>query len=178
MARELISLFGLILSFILIAFAWSMIIFSFFGPPAVPTPKKVIKEALKVISPQKDDIFIDLGSGYGSVVKIAVKEYGVKGLGIEINPLLVWWSRLSVYLAGLKNIRFKRENFFKTDLSLADIVFIYLLPKYLPRMAKKIKKECKPGTWIISQRFLVDDLNKCLIKQIDREHNSTYFYKI
>ena len=155
-----------------------MIIFSFFGPPLVSTPKKIIKEALRKISPKKGDIFIDLGSGYGSVVKTAVKEYEVEGWGVEINPLLVWWSRFSAYLAGLKKIKFKKENFFKTDLSKADIVFVYLLPKYLSKMADKIKKECRPGTWIISQRFLINDLKKCLVKQIDRKHNSTYFYKI
>ena len=178
MVGELISLISLFLSFVLIIFAWSMIFFSFFGPPAVPTPKKIIKETFKEISPKKGDVFIDLGSGYGSVVKMVVKEYGVEGLGIEINPLLIWWSRLSIYIAGLKNIKFKRENFFKTDLTKADIVFMYLLPKYLPKMAEKIKKECKSGTMVISQRFFIEDLEKYLIKEIERKHNSTYFYQM
>jgi len=167
----LISLIGLFLSFVLIIFAWSMIIFGFFGPPAVPTPKKIIKEALKEVSPKKGDIFIDLGSGYGSVVKMAVRQFGVKGLGIEINPLLIWWSRFSAYLIGLKNIEFKRENFFKTDLTKADVIFVYLLPKHLPKMAGKIKKECKSGTIIISQRFFIDGWEKKLVKEINRKHN-------
>ena len=169
---------GILISFLLIIFAWSMIIFGLFGPPAVPTPKKIIKEVLNEVSPPKNSVFIDLGSGYGSVVKMAVKEHGVAGLGIEINPLLVWWSRFSSCLAGLKNIKFNRENFFKTDLSKAEVVFLYLLPKYLPKMAGKIKKECKTGTIIISQRFFVEDLEKYLIKEITRKHNSTYFYQI
>ena len=91
----IVYFFGLALCFILIIFAWSMIVFSFFGPPAVPTPSKIIKEVLKEISPQKDDFFIDLGSGTGRVVKTVVREYGVKGLGVEINPLFVWWARLT-----------------------------------------------------------------------------------
>lgn len=178
MAGVLVYLIGLSFSFVLIIFAWSLIIFGFFGPPAVPTPKKIIKEVFKEISLKKGDIFIDLGSGTGRVLRIAGKKYGVKGLGVEINPFLVWWSRFSAYLTGLKNIEFKKENFFKTDLSKADVIFMYLLPKYLPKMAGKIKKECKPGILIVSQRFFVDGWEKYLVKKIERKHNSTYIYRI
>jgi len=174
----IVYFFGLGLCFVLIIFAWSMIVFSFFGPPAVPTPSKIIKEVLKEISPQKDDFFIDLGSGTGRVVKTVVREYGVKGLGVEINPLFVWWARLTAKLGGLKNIEFKRENFFKTDFAKADIVFMYLLPKYLSKMAEKIEKEGKTGTIVVSQRFWIDGWEKYLIKEIKRKHNSTYTYQI
>lgn len=155
-----------------------MIITDFFGPPIVPTPKKIIKEIFNEINPKKGDLLIDLGSGNGRVLLTGVREYGVRGLGIEINPFLVLWSRLSALLIGQKDLEFKRQNYFKTDLSKAEIIFMYLLPKYILKVAKKIEKECRKNTVVVSQRFSVEGWEKFLIKEMPRKSNSTYIYRL
>lgn len=177
MIINLIGFVGLLVAFCLALFAWSMIITIFFGPPTVPTPKKIIKEILATINPKKGDFLIDLGSGSGRVVRIAAK-YGIRGLGIEINPFLVLWSRFRARISSLNNIEFKRENFLKTDLSKADIIFMYMLPKFLPAVKKKIEKECHGGTLVISQRFAVNSWDKFLFKEIIRNNNSTFIYQV
>lgn len=159
-------------------FVWSTIIISLFGPPIVPTPKKIIQEALAAVAPKKGDFFMDLGSGSGRVVRMAVEKYKVRGRGIERNPFLVWWSKTKAFLNKLENIEFKRGDYLKADLSKADIIFMYLLPEFLPPVVRKIQNECKKGTIIISQRFFVKEWKSCLIKKISRENNSTYIYKI
>ncbi len=174
----LLSYFCLFIVLLLAGFAWSMILTTFIGPPVVPTPKMIIKHALAAIPIRENDLFIDLGSGSGRVIRLAVQKYKVCGLGIEINPLLILWSKLRASLSGLKNIEFKRENYLKTDLAKADIIFMYLLPRFIPAVSEKIEKGCKRGTFIISQRFAVNNWEKFLFKEIPRRNNSTYIYRL
>lgn len=169
---------GVLISLILAIYAWSIIIFGFFGPPAVPTPKRIILETLDFISPKKDDFLLDLGSGTGRVLRLAAKKYGVRGVGVDINPFLIWWSRITSWLEGTAGVQFKKESFYNTDLSKANIIFLYLLPKYLPKMMKKLRDECKKGTLVISQRFYLEGWEKYLAKETERKHNSTYIYRI
>ncbi len=185
-----------------------MIITDFFGPPIVPTPKKIIIEVFNKIyssssslqlsseimnsktfvcdanssylniKPKKEDLLIDLGSGSGRVIRLVAKKYGVKGLGIEINPFLVLWSRLRALFDQQKNIEFKRQNYLKADLSKADIIFMYLLPKNIPPVVEKIEKEGKKGVLVVSQRFFVDKWNKYLVNEMSRKNNSSFVYRL
>ncbi len=164
--------------FLLLFFIWSLIILNFFGPPVVLTPRKIINQALAAVNPQKNQLFIDLGCATGRTVRIAVKKYGVNGLGIDINPFLIYGAKLVAFLTKISNAQYKRENFFETDISKAEIIFVYLTPKYLNKIAQKIARECQEETIVISQRFTIKDWKKYLIKEIERKHNSTYIYKI
>ena len=75
-------------------------------------------------------------------------------------------------------IRFK--NFFKENLNKADIIFCYLMPAELKRLAKKMKKECKKGTRIISNTFKIKGLVPVkIIPKDDKTKTPTlYFYQI
>lgn len=172
----LLGYFCLFIVLLLVTFAWSMILTTFSGPPVLPTPKKIIEEAFSKIPIKEKALFIDLGSGTGRVVRLAVEKYKVHGLGVDINPFVILWSKLRAYFSGFKNIEFKRENYLKTDLSQANVIFMYLLPRFIPVVSKKIEKECKSGTFVISQRFAVKNWEKFLFKEISRKNNSTYIY--
>jgi len=52
----------------------------------VPTPQAVVDAMLKMAGVHKGDVVYDLGSGDGRIVVTAAREYGVKGIGIDINP--------------------------------------------------------------------------------------------
>ena len=54
--------------------------------PYVPTHEKVVAEMLKVANVGKDDILYDLGSGDGRIVITAAKEFGARGVGVDIDP--------------------------------------------------------------------------------------------
>ena len=45
------------------------------------------------------------------------------------------------------------QNFFKADLSRADIVSCYLFPDVMQDLARKLTHELKPGTTVISFNF-------------------------
>ncbi len=126
----------------------------FLGAPFVPTSENKIKKILELAEPRPGEILYDLGSGNGEILIKAVKNYGVKAIGIEINPILVWQSRRKVKKTGLeKQIKIYWGNFFRKNFSDADIVIMYLLQPTNNRIEKKLLKELKPGTKIVSESF-------------------------
>jgi ubiquinone/menaquinone biosynthesis C-methylase UbiE len=123
------------------------------GAAFVPTNLKEVEELLKILQIKPGQVFYDLGSGDGRVVKLAVKKYQAKGLGIEINPWLIWWSRWTSKKMGLKNIQFLAKNFWGLNLSEANYIYFYMSQRSATRLIRKAKRECKTGTIIISKAF-------------------------
>lgn len=147
------------------------------GGPFVPTKNKEIKTILKEVNLKKGDIFYDLGSGDGRVVRFAVKKYGVIGYGFEINPLLIFWSRFVAKIQRLDNCFFVKENLFSVNLSKAQYIFLFLMPKTLKKIKNKLIKEAR-GALIISHGFKIENFDQFLIKKINHKPFPTYFYRI
>lgn len=162
-----------------VSFLWSFLLISFFGAaPYVPTSQKIIEEILASAKLKNGQKFFDLGSGDGRVVITAVKKYQVSGTGVEINPYLYWYSKIISWIKGLKKIRFLRKDLMKVNLSEANIIFLYLLPKFLPKLKEKLALECKKNTLIISHRFAIIGWENKMVKVDKRPHCSTYYYLI
>lgn len=138
-----------ILIFIL-ALLW-ILVPAFYGLPSKPTKPDRIRAALKLVNLQPDDVLYDLGAGDGRVLIIAAKEFGAKAIGLEVGPvqcLLIW---LRIALGGLgKRAKIKLANFYKTDLSDADVVFIYATSQELLKLASHLEKQMKPGSRLVS----------------------------
>lgn len=126
-----------------IALSW----FAGSDAPYVPTKLSRIKKLLKII-PLKNKNFYELGSGDGRVVIEAAK-MGANAYGIEQSFLRILYSRLK----SVKNAHYIHGDIFKQDLSKADIVFVFLLPKGVEKLEPKLKKELKKGSLIITQTF-------------------------
>ena len=123
-------------------------------------------------------MFLELGSGDGRIVINAVKNYGVNGVGVDLHLPLIIFSRIKSKIYGLKNIQFKLEDFFKTDIGNADIIFMFLMPKTLVSLKEKLKKESKKGVLIISHGFEIKGWEKYLVKTQKRKLFPTYFYQL
>ncbi len=165
-------LIGLIIV-LLLALSW-------IWPPDSPwspkwrTNRKVARAAFKLAKVSKKDTVFELGSGEATALVTASKEFGAKGVGIEIDPLRYFLSRLTIKKMGLdKDIEIRRANFFKEDLSGATVVFVYLVPKTLEKLIPKFKRELKKGTPIISYRYEMG----LPLKKEDKE-NEIYLYAI
>ncbi len=64
------------------------------GAPYVPSQRRELRRAFRELYPLSDhDFLIDIGAGDGVVLRIA-REYGARGVGYEINPVLVLIARL------------------------------------------------------------------------------------
>jgi len=115
-----------------------------------------------------------LGCGDGEALSIAAKEFGAKGVGIEIDPLRYLFSKIRFKINGYgKKIRIIKKNFYEINISPASVVFIYLVPKALERLRPKLLKELKRGTLLASYRYKV---NLPLVA-FDKE-NDVYLYRI
>ena len=177
-------LLGYIIAAVLLIFAILIIIYlfldfiaHFLGAPFVPTSQKDIDEMLKEAKLKKGQVFIEPGSGDGRVVISAVKNYGVFGVGIEVHPFLLLYSKLSARFKKV-SVQLKAENFFQTNYKKADVIFLFLFPRTLKKLKEKFLKECKKNTLIISHGFRIEGMEKYLIKTLERKVYNTYFYKI
>jgi len=140
------------------------------------TSDKNIRRALKLAGVKSSDVVYDLGSGDGRSLIIAAKEFKAHAVGIEIDPLRFYLSKLLIKLSGLSNkIKLRRENFLKSDFSDATVVFVYLVPKALERLRPKLLKELKRGTRIVSVKYEID---LPLVKVISHGSNKIRLYKI
>jgi hypothetical protein len=69
------------------------------------------------------------------------------------------------------------KNFFRQNLSDADIVYLFLTPSAMPKVTTKLKNELKAGTRVISYAFTIPGLKpETVDKQPGRQ--SVYLYRI
>ncbi len=123
------------------------------GAPYVPTEPKTVDKMLRLANVKKGDILYDLGSGDGRIV-MAAAIMGASSYGVEIDPLKVLYSRFMIRLFGLKkNAKIIRGDFYKVDLSKADVVSLFLLHETNQNLKSKLKKELRPGTRVVSYAF-------------------------
>ncbi len=159
---------------LLAAIIFLLIILSWVWPPDSPwapwwkTSKEKSRVICRLANISSKDIIYELGSGNGTTLILAAKEFGAKGVGIEIDPMRVFVSKLRIIKEKLTDmITIKRKNFFDEDLSKATVVYVYLVPKALQRLKPKLLKELKSGTKIVSLNY---EINLPLVK-FDKKNN-------
>ena len=146
----ILVLYGVNLLLFLLALLW-ILIPALYGLPSKPTKPDRIRKALQLVNLKQGETLYDLGAGDGRVLLIAAKEFGAKAVGIEIGltQCLLIWLRIAV--GGLRDrIQIKLGNFYKTELSHADVVFIYATSQELPKLAPHLIKTMKPGSRVVS----------------------------
>jgi SAM-dependent methyltransferase len=120
----------------------------------VPTLDPVVDLMLETARVTSSDVVYDLGSGDGRIVIAAAKKYGAHGVGIELDADLIRQATKNAQKAGVADkVRFVQADFFKTDLSPATVVTLFLSQSINQRLEPKLKRELKPGTRIVSHRF-------------------------
>ncbi len=126
--------------------------------PFVATVDEVVDAMLKTAGVTEKDTVYDLGCGDGRIVIAAASRYGASGVGIDINPQRIRESRRNARQAGVHHkVSFVAQDFFKTDLSQATVVAIYLDPKINLRLRPKLLRELKPGARVVSNSFDMGD---------------------
>lgn len=168
----------LIFAFSIASYMVGLVYSSLKGAPYVPTAMKEVRFILKEAGLKKNQIFLELGSGDGRVTREAVTKYGVRGVGIEINPVLILISRLWTKIKKIKNVKFKKEDILRTDISRADVIYLFLFPELIAKFSGKIKNKSKKNLLLISHGFKVDGFEKYLFKTINHIPFPTYYYRL
>ena len=125
--------------------------------PFVPTPQVTVDEMLRIARVGPTDFVLDLGSGDGRIVITAAKKFGARGLGVDLDHHLVIQSEEGARQAGVEDrAKFIQQDIFKTDLSQATVITMYLLPVIVRRLKPSLLA-LKPGTRIVSHDFDMED---------------------
>jgi SAM-dependent methyltransferase len=126
--------------------------------PFVPSPEEVVSSMLKLADVHKGDVVYDLGCGDGRIVISAAKDFGARGIGIDINPERIKEAAENARKAGVvKSVTFKEGDLFEASLDGATVVTLYLLPSVNLRLKPKLLHDLKPGTRIVSHSFDMGD---------------------
>lgn len=161
-----------ILFILLVPTAYASVI----GAPIVLTKKSLIAEVIKNSNFKNGETFYELGAGTGKIMA-AVAQKGIKTVGFELSPIFYLITLLNLKLRGAENYELYRKNFFKEDLSGADVLFCFLTPRAMERLKSKFLKELKPGTRIISYVFEIKEWNPYAVFR-ESGKAPLYFYQI
>ncbi|HEY6821573.1 MAG TPA: methyltransferase domain-containing protein [Burkholderiales bacterium] len=122
--------------------------------PYVPSPDAAVAEMLRYAQVGPQDFIVDLGSGDGRIVRTAAKLFGARGFGVEIKENLVKLANEEARKEGIADrVKFVKQDLFKTDISQATVLTMYLLPDTVNLLREKLATELKPGTRIVSHDY-------------------------
>lgn len=122
--------------------------------PFVPTPHEVVNRMLELAEIKQGDVLYDLGSGDGRIVVAAARQFGIRAVGFEVDPVLVKDSRQIIKRAGLEElVEIREQDIRSVDFSPASVVTMYLYPAANLRLRPVLMRELKPGSRVISHDF-------------------------
>jgi SAM-dependent methyltransferase len=126
--------------------------------PYVPTTEQAVEAMLKLADVKKSDVVYDLGCGDGRIVIAAAKNFGARGVGIDINPVRISEAKENAKKAGVENlVRFEEKDLFQADIHEATVVTLFLLSSVNLKLRPKLLQDLKPGTRVVSNTFDMGD---------------------
>jgi cyclopropane fatty-acyl-phospholipid synthase-like methyltransferase len=136
---------------------------------------------------KKDDLLYYMGSGDGRIVIQAAKKYGVRGVGVDLNPELVEKARANAIQEGVGHlVEFRAADGLTVDISEATVVTLYMFKWFNNQLRPKLQK-LKAGSRIIAHDFDIDDWKPTRIEYVNpsesgstefTEPRTLYFWKI
>lgn len=146
------------------------------GAPIAVTSKLRVRQIIKTAEIKPNDKFYELGTGTGRVIVSAAKFSKAMVVGFELSPIFYLITLFNLKIHGVKKYKIFLKDFFSANLENADVVFCFLMPRTIERLKKKLEKELKPGTRVISYAFEIKNWTPYAIIQGNRKL-PVYFYK-
>lgn len=115
------------------------------GAPWVPTWRKDIVRAKRLLALRPGETFVELGCGDGRVT-CAVGQ----GTGVELSVAQWLAAQVRRLLTRSWNTRFVLGNAFAYDLRSADAVYAFLMPETYETLRPKLEAELKPGARVLT----------------------------
>lgn len=120
------------------------------GGPFVATSESGVAKTIALLAINKGETFCDLGSGDGRLL-LAAAQRGAQVIGYETNPWLVWQSRRLLRSQGYtKQSRVVWGNLWRANLAKSNVISIFILPNLLADIEKKLTRDVKRGTRIVT----------------------------
>ena len=143
----------------------------------VPTPFAVVDAMLDLAQVKRGDVLYDLGSGDGRIPVTAAARFGIRAVGVDINPTRIAEARVNAKEAKLTDrVTFRNEDLFETDISDATVVTLYLLPALNDKLRPRLLRMLKPGTRVVSHAFPMTDWPPEATREV--EGTTIYLWRI
>lgn len=167
----LVLIAAALLLFILIGL-FLFILDLFLDLPYVATNRKKIETIMEYAQIKKGQTIVDLGSGDGRLLIESAKR-GAFAIGYEINPLLIIVSKIHASIKGLGDrVEVKNTSFWKADLKVADVIFVYAFIKTMPKFEEFIWQNAKKGTRVVVNTNPLPNKNPL------KSSNGVFLYKV
>jgi cyclopropane fatty-acyl-phospholipid synthase-like methyltransferase len=141
--------------------------------PFVPSPMHVVQKMIEVADIKKGDVLYDMGSGDGRIIIEAAKKYGVRGVGIDLNPDLVAKARENAKNEGVSDlVEFRAQDGLTVDISEATVVTLYMFKWFNNAIKPKLQK-LKPGSRIVAHDFDIDDWKPTRIEYVQQPQDGS-----
>jgi SAM-dependent methyltransferase len=142
-----------------------------------PSSPAIVAEMLRLGGVKKGDVLYDLGCGDGRIVIAAAKEFGTRGVGIDIDPERIAEAEANARAAGVAGlVTFRTEDLFETEIRKATVVTLYLWPWINLKLRPRLLAELRPGTRIVSHYHDMGDWPP--EKQIEVEGHPIYLWTV
>ena len=116
-----------------------------------PTPMPIVRAMLELAEVGPQDVVYDLGSGDGRIPITAAKEFGARGVGIEIDPALVTQAQANAREAGVADkVEFRLGNMYESDVRSATVVTLFLHPGPNLKLREKLRSDLQPRSRVVS----------------------------
>ena len=134
-----------------------------------PTPAPIVRAMLQMAQVGPQDLVYDLGSGDGRIPIMAAREFGARGVGIEIDPVLVERARLNAREAGVADrVEFRLGDMYATDVRTATVVTLFLHPEPNLKLRPKLRADLPPGARVVSYMWDMGDWAPQEARRINR----------
>jgi len=141
--------------------------------PFVPSPMHVVQKMIEVADIKKGDVLYDMGSGDGRIIIEAAKKYGVRGVGIDLNPDLVAKARENAKNEGVSDlVEFRAQDGLTVDISEATVVTLYMFKWFNNALKPKLQK-LRPGSRIVAHDFDIDDWKPTRIEYVQQPQDGS-----
>jgi SAM-dependent methyltransferase len=134
-----------------------------------PTPVPVVRAMLELAAVGPQDVVYDLGSGDGRILITAAKEFGARGVGIEIDPALVDRARANARDAGVADtVEFRLGDMYAADVTPATVVTLFLHPEPNLKLRPRLRSGLRPGSRVVSYIWDMGDWTPDEVRRVNR----------
>jgi SAM-dependent methyltransferase len=116
----------------------------------IPTPPEAVDELLQFAKLGGDDVLYDLGCGDGRIVIAAARQFGIRGVGVDIDPRRIAEARANARRSEVEHlVEFRLQDALSADVTSETVVTLYLGMSGTLAVSGKLRKQLRPGARII-----------------------------
>jgi len=155
-----------------------------FIAPFVPSPLVVVERMLKIADLKAGEVLFEMDAGDGRTVIMAAKNFGARGVGVELREDLAKKALGSIHENGLSDrVTIVNSDMFNVNLNSADVVFLYLTTSANEKIRPKLESDLKKGVRVVSHDYEIIGWkpekieNFCENPQLGYPSHTLYLYK-